>query len=311
MTEASGNKSNTQQGLYPIRTVSELTGVNSITLRAWERRYGLFEPVRKSSGHRLYSQEHIDLITRIVGLLDRGMRIGQIKAWLESQESGPDTEDSESSSLWSRYVGRMIAAIIKFNEEDLESTYGEALSYYPVHVVTEELLMPLLKELGERWESDQGSVAEEHFFGFYLRNKLGARFHHRARGRSGPAILLACLPGDRHEVGLLLFSLAASEMGYQTIVLGADMPIDELPAAAMKTASKAIVLSGLVKPPKNLISRELKALTSAVDIPVFVGGKVSITKHDSLVKAKAVPLGTDLKSALKRLAKMVPVSLSD
>ena len=57
-------------GLYPIGTVADLTGVNAITLRAWERRYGLFEPVRKGSGHRLYTQEHIDLITRVVGMLD-------------------------------------------------------------------------------------------------------------------------------------------------------------------------------------------------------------------------------------------------
>ena len=311
MTQATGNEASSQTGLYPIRTVSELTGVNAITLRAWERRYSLFEPVRKSSGHRLYSQDHIDLITRIVGLLDRGMRIGQVKAWLENQASEADTEDSESSNLWSRYIGRMIAAIIKFNEEDLELTYGEALSHYPVHVVTEELLMPLLRELGERWETNKGSIAEEHFFGFYLRNKLGARFHHRARGRNGPVILLACLPGDRHEVGLLLFALAASELGYQTIVLGADMPVEELPAAAAKTGSKAIVLSGLVKPPKNLISRELKSLVSDVDIPVFVGGKVSITRHDALVKAKTIPMGTDLESALKRLLKMVPVSPED
>ena len=67
-------------GLFPIRTVSELTGVNAITLRAWETRYGLIDPIRKPSGHRLYTQEHIDLINRVVGLLDRGMRIGQINA---------------------------------------------------------------------------------------------------------------------------------------------------------------------------------------------------------------------------------------
>ena len=53
------------RGLYPIRTVSELTGVNAITLRAWEKRHGLVRPIRKESGHRLYTQEHIDLIASI------------------------------------------------------------------------------------------------------------------------------------------------------------------------------------------------------------------------------------------------------
>ncbi|HSG66364.1 MAG TPA: MerR family transcriptional regulator, partial [Gammaproteobacteria bacterium] len=116
-----------EPGLYPIRTVAELTGVNAVTLRAWERRYGLFQPVRKASGHRLYSQEHIDLITRVVGLLDRGMRIGQIKAQLDN-ERGDDAEGMAGPGrLWRRYLNRMIAAIVQFDEAALEATYGEAL----------------------------------------------------------------------------------------------------------------------------------------------------------------------------------------
>ena len=88
--------------------------------------------------------------------------------------------------------------------KSLESVYNEALSHYPIKVVTERLIGPLLHELGERWVKDMGSIAEEHFFGFYLRNKLGARFHHRQRNAGGPRLLMACLPGERHEVGLLL-----------------------------------------------------------------------------------------------------------
>ena len=91
MSAAIIKEDETSPGLFPIRTVSELTGVNSITLRAWESRYGLIEPIRKSSGHRLYTQEHIDLINRVVGLLDRGMRIGQVKAEILS---GSESEDS-------------------------------------------------------------------------------------------------------------------------------------------------------------------------------------------------------------------------
>jgi DNA-binding transcriptional MerR regulator len=212
-----------ETALYPIRTVSDLTDVNAITLRAWERRYELLDPVRKASGHRLYTQAHIDLITRVVGLLDRGMRIGQIKAQLEAENSVFMTSDQVVNDVWKRYVGRMIAAVIQFNEAGLEDVYGEALALYPVDRVTEKLLMPLLAELGRRWEKDEGSIAEEHFFCFYLRNKLGARFHHRVRAGKGPKLLLSCLPGDRHETGLLLFALTANAAGYQPILLGAEI----------------------------------------------------------------------------------------
>ena len=102
------------ENLFPIRTISELTGVNAITLRAWERRYGLFEPIRKASGHRLYTREHIDLINRVVGLLDRGMRISQVKAHLEAEEVRSEEESGEAGDTWSRYVRRWCSASTSF-----------------------------------------------------------------------------------------------------------------------------------------------------------------------------------------------------
>ena len=300
-------KSESEDGtLYPIRTVSDLTEVNAITLRAWERRYGLFEPVRKPSGHRLYTQAHIDLITRVVGLLDRGMRIGQIKAHLEAENAVQNDQDIVND-LWKRYVDRMIAAVIQFNEEGLEDTYGEALSLYPTDTVTEKLLMPLLKELGRRWENDEGSIAEEHFFAFYIRNKLGARFHHRSKSKSGPRLLLSCLPGDRHETGLLLFALAANVIGYRVILLGADMPLGELPAAVGKTDCKAVILSGFLMPGSELLTRDLPILKEQAGVPVFIGGQSSIKVHDVLKRAGIHVLGTNIDSGLARIREFVPV----
>ena len=291
--------------LYPIRTVSDLTNVNAITLRAWERRYGLFEPVRKASGHRLYTQANIDLITRVVGLLDRGMRIGQIKAQLDA-ETAEQNRDAVVNDIWKRYVDRMVAAVIQFNEEGLEATYGDALSLYPIDMVTERLLMPLLRELGRRWAENEGSIAEEHFFAFYIRNKLGARFHHRSKTNDGPSLLLACLPGDRHEAGLLLFALAANAAGYRVILLGADMPLDELTAAVRKTGCAAIILSGILHPESEVL-KALPALTGQSDVPVFLGGYASVKVHDALKRAGVIVLGTDLKSGLTRLLDAVPV----
>ena len=291
--------------LFPIRTVSDLTNVNAITLRAWERRYGLFEPVRKASGHRLYTQANIDLITRVVGLLDRGMRIGQIKAQLDA-ETAEQNKDAVVNDIWKRYVDRMIAAVIQFNEEGLEATYGDALSLYPIDMVTERLLMPLLKELGRRWAESEGSIAEEHFFAFYIRNKLGARFHHRSKTNDGPSLLLACLPGDRHEAGLLLFALAANAAGYRVILLGADMPLEELPAAVRKTGCAAIILSGILHPESEVL-KALPTLTGQSHVPIFLGGYASVKVHDALKRAGVIVLGTDLKSGLARLLDIVPV----
>lgn len=292
---------------FPISTVSKLTGVNSITLRAWERRYGLIEPIRSGSGHRLYTRNDIDLVHRVVALLEKGMRIGQVREELEAQGYGPGSGPVEETGPWLAYQRRMTAAIIRFDEDSLETAYNEALSLYPVDVVTRELLTPLLKELGQRWASGLGSIAEEHFFGFYLRNKLGARFHHRHRNNSGPRLLVACLPGELHEIGLLLFALAAHEHGYNLVLLGANMPIAEIAMAAGQARSDGIVLSGSMAPDAEVLNTQLAELVRQIDRPVMVGGRVSITHCDQLIAAGAEPLGDDLERGIKILdAKMHP-----
>ena len=289
--------------VYPIRTVSQLTGVNVITLRAWETRHGLINPERKESGHRLYTREHIDLINRVVGLLDRGIRIGQVKAFLESGKSQEDISSGKQDGhdTWRRYLEGMLGAVIQFDEMALDVVYSEALSHYAISTVTERLLKPLMIELGKRWGSGLGTVAEEHFFGFYLRNKLGARFHHRTINENGKKLLMACLPGEQHLVGLLLLALAMNESGFCPVVLGANLPLAEIPAAAEKVGCEAIILSGVVKPGEGVLDKELPGLVAAVHVPVFIGGQVSIDYMDEVRRAGVHALGTDINVGLQSI----------
>ena len=286
--------------LYTIGTVSKLTGVGAITLRAWERRYGLIEPVRKESGHRLFTRHHIDQINRITALTQQGMRISQIRP--EMLETDVETASGEESNTWNDYLNSMIAAIIDFDENRLEEIYNEALSLYSIGIVTRNLLSPLLIELGLRWASQDGNIAEEHFFAFYLRNKIGARYHHRARANSqGPRVMLAGLPNDHHEIGLLLFALAAHEAGYRVIPLGANMPLDELAYVAQKKQCSAILLSGTIEPSPDTISKGLKNLVENTSMPVLVGGLSSVYACDDINRAGAEALGRDVEHGIKRL----------
>ena len=160
----------------------------------------------------------------------------------------------------------------------------------------------MLVKLGERWESGEGTVAEEHFFGVYLRNKLGARFHHRKRRDHGPALLTACMPGERHEAGVLLFALSAYDNGYRCILLGSDMPMEELPAAVIQSKARAIVLSASFISDADWMYTHLSELVKAVDVPVFIGGISSVTLHDAIVRAGGVPLGSDIEQSFARIA---------
>jgi DNA-binding transcriptional MerR regulator len=289
--------------LYTIGTVSKLTGVGAITLRAWERRYDLIHPVRKNSGHRLFTRKHIDQINRITALTTQGMRISQITPDMLEGELAGSSDQKPDGDRWIRYMHNMISAIIAYDENRLEDLYSEVLSLYPIEVVTRKLLKPLLVELGLRWESGRGTVAEEHFFAFYLRNKLGARFHHRTRPDQGKLLLLAGLPGEYHEIALLLFALTANEKGYRLLTLGADMPLDELPYVANRTNCDAVVLSGAIEPDKKLLRSDLPELVRRIDVPVFVGGQASVAACDAINKTGAEALGQDMKQGLIQLGR--------
>ncbi len=279
--------------LFPIRTVASLTGVNPITLRAWERRYGLVKPVRTPGGHRVYTRANIDAIRRILAQLNKGVAISQVR------EAGDDAD------AWSQTRARMYAAIARFDEDALEDAYNGLLALYPLELVTEKVLLPLFRELGERWKDTPGAVAEEHFFAVYLRNKLGARFHHRTRRQAGARLLCACLPGEHHETGLLLFALAAHEHGFQPVLLGADMPLAELALAARRSRCAAVVLSGAVAPRDGLMDRELPSLVASAGIPVCVGGPCSARHRDAVQAAGAHALGDDIAHALQRIARLL------
>ena len=280
---------------FPIRTVSEMTGVNAVTLRAWERRYGLIQPVRTPKGHRLYTQNDVTLINNIQRRLADGLAISKIARDITQR----DTDDSDSpADTWTHYRQRMIIAIEAFNESGLDAIYNDAMALYPVDIVTLRLILPLLDELGERWKTKPGRIAEEHFFSVYLRNKLGARFHHQNLRNTGPTLVAACLPGEHHEFGILLFALMANSKGYRIILLGADLPIPELHHVSRQTQCQGIVLSGSANMDCEAIVDDITSLTGASSIPVFIGGDISDNCKQMLVAANAIALDHGLANSL-------------
>ena len=279
-----------REGLLPIRTVSTLTGVNAVTIRAWERRYNLITPQRTPKGHRLYTHQDVERIRQIVELLKQGISVGHVKPLLDQPSgstSGQTTTDN--GDIWKHYQDRMLEAIEKFDEPALDNTYNDALSLYPVDIVNQRLTTPLLRLLGERWNLREAGIAEEHFFSVYLRNKLGTRIHHMNQRSHAPLLLLACLPGELHEIGLLFFALSAISSGYRVLILGANTPLQQIP----------LVLE--TKPARGVINNALPELAGRVSVPVFVGGKSAEPERKALEDSGIICLGEDISGGLQQV----------
>ena len=147
-------------------------------------------------------------------------------------------------------------------------------------------------------------MAEEHFFGAYLRNKLGARFHHHV-AQNGPLLVAACLPGERHEIGLMLFCLSALNKGYRLVYLGADTPFEEITSPAIRSNADAVLLSGSVEPDTASLRQGVSAIVDSIDVPVFIGGRCATRHTDVIEAAGAIPLGTDISQALDKINEVI------
>lgn len=285
------------QDHLPIRAIVSLTGVKAITLRAWERRYGLIHPLRTAKGHRLYTHDHVERIRRALALVERGVPISQVREALDALPAARIA--TRSRAPWGDFIDRMAAAITRFDEPQLDRIYDEALSVHSIENLTRHVILPLLARLGERWQDLAGAIAEEHFFATYLRSKLGARLQHRMRYATGPRLLGACAPGEQHEIGLLLFALEAHEVGMRTVLLGADLPFDQLGAAFRRSGCAAIVISSSIDPAPGLLQQALPALVRKADAPVFVGGATAVRHRAAINAAGAIALGTVLEDGVR------------
>ncbi len=294
-------------GRFPIRVLSERTGVGTSTLRAWERRYGLLKPERTPKGHRLYSADDISHVERILTLLEEGHSLPAIARQLKSAKRGSLHEDrlAGQPGVWADYLSGTLQAVEDFSTERLEAIFNEASSLYPVEMVTERLIEPTLVELGARWQARNAGIAEEHFYAAWVRNRLGARFHHAVYQARGARILCAGLPGSHHDIGLLLFSLSALSRGYRVLYLGADLPLTQTPLVVERSAARGVVMSS-----RNRIDAQMQAelakLARSLGVPLMLGGPYSDQPLELFENAGGVRLGSRISVALQVLGAQVP-----
>ncbi|MBY4677496.1 MerR family transcriptional regulator [Marinobacterium arenosum] len=172
--------------LFPIRELSRLTGVNSVTLRAWERRYGLLKPSRTAKGHRLYNAADVERVQAILGWINRGVAVSQVRALLAQDQS--DTPQQPLSDEWTALHDQLLAAADAFQEDRIDALYNQQLKQYPATICIEHWLAPLLEQLS----GDVHRTAQLAFLSACLRSRLANRLLGLNRQQRQPLILMLC-----------------------------------------------------------------------------------------------------------------------
>ncbi len=290
--------------LYPIREVSRLTGVNSVTLRAWERRYGLIKPQRTPKGHRLYAREDIERVEQILQWLNRGVPVSQVRELLDRPEASetpmPDASD------WPGQRAQLVAAVESLDQNRLEALFNQSLALYPVSLCLAELWVPVVRELEERWGERLGDTLQRHSLEAFLRTRIGTRLLHANAMAKEPTVLLAPMPDDPGALWRLLAALAASDRGYRVQLLDAPLPFGELPLAIEHFRAGALLLVGGQAGKADLVRRQLPRLAEQLAVPVGLCGPVARIRAAELADTGVEVLGDDLEQAMARLQTLLP-----
>ncbi len=262
------------EGWLPIREVARQTGVNAITLRAWERRYGLVVPQRTPKGHRLYSAEHVQQILTILTWLNRGVAVSQVKPLLDAPQAFSESVEND----WQRLRQTLLAAVTQLNERSLDDSVNQAMALYPPRTLCEQLLMPLLAELEQRWKGQFGAQMERVFFYSWLRSKFGTRIYHNNRQLHGAPLLLinhSDLPLEPH-LWLCAWLISSADCPVQVF----DWP---LPAAELALAVEHLQARGvLLYSSKAMNLAQLPKLLNGVGCTKMLVGPTVCIHHAEL-----------------------------
>ncbi|WP_166365401.1 MerR family transcriptional regulator [Pseudomonas akapageensis] len=314
MTESSPLSLNSdgldQQELFPIREVSRMTGINPVTLRAWERRYGLIQPTRTESGHRLYSQADINEVRSILGWIERGVavsKVGKILARTQTLKAREHpAQPPMAQSDWSEWQAQVRRAVRGFDERRLEQIYGQVFSSYPMVVVFQDILMPVWQEMLVQQDAF-GQASEWLFFDAFLRARTLQRMQLMGHDQE-LSVLLAAIPGQCRELELLVAGLllGTSEIGIRILPLG--QPLEELSLVCEKIQPNALVLFSN-HPPAAELPKRLARLGMGLDCPLLLAGEAADLAQDSLIGSQVACLGSEGRLMQRRLQQYLAEAL--
>lgn len=230
------------QGYLRIGELSRRVGVSPELLRAWETRYGLLRPSRSQGGFRLYSDEDEARVRLMRMYQERGLSAAEAAGLAASAEPAAPVTAAEENGRVAADVQRLSDALDAFDEADAHAAFDSLVSALSVDALVQQAVIPYLEQLGSRWERGEASVAQEHFASNVIRGRLLGLARGWGQG-TGPRALLACAPGEQHDLPLVCFGLALRARGWRITYLGPDTPIETLAELVGALRPRIVVVS--------------------------------------------------------------------
>lgn len=298
-----------QSQFYPIKVVARRTGLTQDVLRAWERRYRAISPSRSNNDRRMYSPADIERLTLLRRLTELGRSIGQIARCpvedlrrLLREDETPPPPPRDTARL---HIDACREAVLALDSLQLHACLDRACLSMGRIAVLDQVLLPLLRDIGERWRNGSMRVMHEHFASSVIRTLMES-FSIGSDAVEGSPLLLAATPaGQMHEMGALFTVASAAADGWRTLYLGPSLAAEEIAAAARQREAGAVALS-LIHPSDDArLGDEMLRLRNMLpaDVSIVVGGAAAPAYRETLAAIGAIcPADLDeFRSALARL----------
>ncbi len=282
---------------HPMRVVAQRTGLSPHVLRAWERRYGAVTPGRSDGGRRLYSDADIERFFLIQRAMAAGHPIGMV-AGLNDEElramareveeyaapaaaAGDGTlalEPGEAIAMCWNYVNVL-------DSTNLEHSLRRAAVVFGTWELVNQVLIPLIHEIGDRWHNGQISTAHEHLASGSITRVLSWVLQETATNGTAPIVVVATPSGERHELGAMMAAATAAMEGWRVVYLGADLPVEDIATAARDVRATAVALS--VVYPETEVSGAITEIRRLLppDTALIIGGVASNAENGPGVHA--------------------------
>lgn len=273
---------------YPIKVVSQMTGLSVHVIRAWEKRYNVVEPDRTDTNRRLYSEGDIEKLRLLNDASHLGHNIGSLAALSLSElknllskekRTAPETKVGLNSSSSVNTVGEILAECIEtirdYDAKKLESILLNASAKLTQPVLIEEVVIPLVYKIGDMWHEGEIRVANEHLASSVIRSFLFNLLESYPSNNSAPVLISATPRGQEHELGALIAGVVAASAGWKVVYLGANLPAEEIGAVVSYLNAKVVAISLVYPSDDPSLPKELKKLKQILPsgVSIIAGGR--------------------------------------
>lgn len=273
---------------YPIKVVSQMTGLSVHVIRAWEKRYSVVEPDRTDTNRRLYSEEDIEKLKLLNDALHLGHNIGGIaNLSLQDLRSLLSKENRKANEMQNGLFTvepnnnieeiflESLEAIKNYNAKKLESILLNASARLTQPVLIEQLVIPLVYKVGEMWHEGEIRVANEHLASSVIRGFLFNLLESYSVHDNAPIVVSATPRGQEHELGALIVGVVAASSGWKVIYLGSNLPAEEVGAVVSHLNARVVALSIVYPNDDPLLPKELKKIKQILPsgVTIIAGGR--------------------------------------